>query len=558
MQKIAKIIFVQLLNLEIKRLRTLILVIAIAFSLLYLRTSSSSLGKNTITSSLNSPIYDLSNKKPSSKHSPGLKVIRWTQSPKTTTLPTTISSTTTTRKIKCPSEPQTLPINHDITPKFQTQPDKYILPSLLWGPSNQLLGLRESIALAIKFNRTLILPKLYRHFSDPESSTILQDYNDVIDPSLRLSVTKLRELIPVVFISEVKDICPNGPDAIWPARETDLKQPRLQIRYVHMFDVLQNPKWYLTDYAKLNLTGPMNVAHEKLNQYPVPKIDKWPYRGKVYPVLGDVDGQENPNWADPRWMSVYGDSNEKCVVRNFPMGSLVFWKGADKEHNIDARDMYHMTARHTAAPEYIDKLIEMFKTDQETSSENSNVDTNVIEVPLSLSVHWRFDKNDWLKGPINKCENIKFKNNETACAVLNQAMVEPAFISRAVLKYASDVISEVEKDHKWVGLDKFGIDLHSKAGDKVVINPLEIYISGPPAEADFVGRISDGFKRHVKEYNLIKSVKTITSKELQNWYKENYLDGDCDWIRSNWYEIGSLMEQRLCEEATIFLVAYFF
>ena len=41
---------------------------------------------------------------------------------------------------------------------------KYLLPELTYGPNNQLIGLVESVVVAIRLNRTLVLPSFHKHF----------------------------------------------------------------------------------------------------------------------------------------------------------------------------------------------------------------------------------------------------------------------------------------------------------------------------------------------------------------------------------------------------------
>lgn len=43
---------------------------------------------------------------------------------------------------------------------------KYLLPILFGGPNNQLIGLRESVYIAIQLNRTLVLPLFKKHRTD--------------------------------------------------------------------------------------------------------------------------------------------------------------------------------------------------------------------------------------------------------------------------------------------------------------------------------------------------------------------------------------------------------
>jgi len=51
-------------------------------------------------------------------------------------------------------------------PLIKLNKSKYLLPILRNGPNNQLVGLRASIYVAIRLNRTMVLPKFFKHRSD--------------------------------------------------------------------------------------------------------------------------------------------------------------------------------------------------------------------------------------------------------------------------------------------------------------------------------------------------------------------------------------------------------
>ena len=65
----------------------------------------------------------------------------------------------------CPQINQRL-VDADVDPKFKLNPDQFITPVYIWGPSSQLQGLREAIGVAIRLNRTLLLPPFLTHQSD--------------------------------------------------------------------------------------------------------------------------------------------------------------------------------------------------------------------------------------------------------------------------------------------------------------------------------------------------------------------------------------------------------
>ena len=54
-----------------------------------------------------------------------------------------------------------------ITPEHVTDSEKFILPHLKWGPTNQVFGMFESMQFALDTNRTLVIPPIFRHSTDP-------------------------------------------------------------------------------------------------------------------------------------------------------------------------------------------------------------------------------------------------------------------------------------------------------------------------------------------------------------------------------------------------------
>lgn len=51
-------------------------------------------------------------------------------------------------------------------PLLKLKKDKFMMPILMRGPNNQLIGLRESIYVAIRLNRTLVIPRFIKHRTD--------------------------------------------------------------------------------------------------------------------------------------------------------------------------------------------------------------------------------------------------------------------------------------------------------------------------------------------------------------------------------------------------------
>ena len=90
-----------------------------------------------------------------------------------------------------------------IIPLHRTNPDSFLYPILKWGPTNQVQGLFESIKLAIKTNRTLVLPPMFLHFNDKQSIS----ENKIIDSSIRINTNAIRKFINTVSPSEYYKKC---------------------------------------------------------------------------------------------------------------------------------------------------------------------------------------------------------------------------------------------------------------------------------------------------------------------------------------------------------------
>lgn len=101
--------------------------------------------------------------------------------------------------------------------KYQTDPSKFLTGALIWGPNNQLRGLREMVFLALKLNRTLIMPPFFKHYAMDESA---EDKSSTINHKYRIDIEKLAELIPVNTISyaNFQKMCHKNFDVIFAGR----------------------------------------------------------------------------------------------------------------------------------------------------------------------------------------------------------------------------------------------------------------------------------------------------------------------------------------------------
>uniref|UniRef100_H2YE79 Peptide-O-fucosyltransferase n=1 Tax=Ciona savignyi TaxID=51511 RepID=H2YE79_CIOSA len=87
-------------------------------------------------------------------------------------------------------------------PRIQLDGNKFMLPFLIWGPNNQLIGLRDSIFLAIKLNRTLVLPHFVTQYNDKGAAR-----NTLVQARNRIDVTNLSKFISVISLKDFQTIC---------------------------------------------------------------------------------------------------------------------------------------------------------------------------------------------------------------------------------------------------------------------------------------------------------------------------------------------------------------
>lgn len=104
---------------------------------------------------------------------------------------------TTVSPMECPSVNERQ-INAGIKPKYELNPDLFITPVFIWGPSSQLQGLREAIGVAIRLNRTLLLPPFLTHQTDSSGG------DNPVPVDIRLDIPKLRELLSIGFTDDLQ------------------------------------------------------------------------------------------------------------------------------------------------------------------------------------------------------------------------------------------------------------------------------------------------------------------------------------------------------------------
>ena len=109
----------------------------------------------------------------------------------------------------------------DQSPKIQLDPNRILIPILEWGPNNQIRGLMETMLLAIKMNRTLVVPPFFKHHFD----LTLQIHGahgterDALEPEIRIDPVALSRLISVIDVEQMRVQCKGQIDAVFRAKD---------------------------------------------------------------------------------------------------------------------------------------------------------------------------------------------------------------------------------------------------------------------------------------------------------------------------------------------------
>ena len=124
--------------------------------------------------------------------------------------------------------------------------------------------------------------------------------------------------------------------------------------------------------------------------------------------------------------------------------------------------------------------------------------------------------------------------NYTSKTLVDKILSNPELLSKGVFSYVSNFLENLYKNS--------------------IINTLQVYLSGPNDVIEFLKSASQYFLDNVGDYERIEKVVVFSSYRLGGWFEKRYFKEQlCDWVAQNWYDISSSMEQKLCEEANLFL-----
>jgi len=265
--------------------------------------------------------------------------------------------------------PEIIDWSTPVVPLYKTSTERYIMPVLIWGPMNQVEGLRETIALAIRLNRTVVIPPMYRHFTDPNGP------NGIVDPEIRIDIPSVRKLISTVSYKSLPATL--KPDNILIARSLGLEDENMggtisgsRASRLRRFETA-------TGFEIANWKGANDINSEKYFNYP------------IIPSNSTLESEIRFEFETTDWNALFGNGDAFSVLL-FPYLTARF-----KPEQDVGRDIMKFTSR----PKFL------------TSMANDFIQANDFPETF-VTLHYRFDKDDWERSCRRTVATRNMKRND--------------------------------------------------------------------------------------------------------------------------------------------------
>ncbi|XP_078488167.1 uncharacterized protein LOC100176078 [Ciona intestinalis] len=357
--------------------------------------------------------------------------------------------------------------------------------------------------VAIKLNRTLVIPQFYPQFNDPGRHGL-----QVVSPKNRINVEHLTEFMSTVTLEEFQQECNHTIDAIFQTRPIKCNELHKVERDndIRIFND-QNRE----DYIKSGST--LKCPPSSIPSYPKNVISK------IVLDIGKLNSIYNSTARCPIFLHPYiafsVDFHEGVISNQLFNSSHV-----DKLLSFDAVKtasddvIFAAIERATTRPQYVANIAKNF------------INTSTNSLPF-IAIHWRYDEE-----VIAAMCRLNPKDK-----ICNKVFV-PEQVARA--------IAQVQQK------------MNSKENTKLRV---PIYIAAPPTLANFIREVRGNLTELYKHLNSTSN-NTIenfvwTLDDLEKFIDERYPPELCPDIRPTPNELISLVEMEVCAMSDAFLWSHF-
>nr|XP_039265825.1 uncharacterized protein LOC120341394 [Styela clava] len=343
-------------------------------------------------------------------------------------------------------------------PVIRLRPDKFLLPILANGPNNQIIGLREAALVAIKLNRTLVIPKFFKHISDSQIGSGVGTMT-FIYPGHRLEVKDFCRFMSCISMEEFQQTCGYQIDAVMHLSrysEADLKKFESIIGMKILNQDISRAK--KSNGVKLVPRKPIDPEFKfrKFRPDEIPELFSTSKRCVIYP------------------RPLYNLQFARLDLKNKGKGRLISSE-TDLQTSSDTR-LWLSLSYYSRSPEYISQIAKSFIS---------------LEMGKKqfISVHWRYNKDDFMK----RCQiDITHANEMKLTLCRNALLIKPTDIAMAI-------------EDKIISLRKEG---------KLQHNP-HLYFAAPPSER----KIIEGVAKILFDR---QGMTTFSSVDVEEFMKVRY------------------------------------
>lgn len=386
----------------------------------------------------------------------------------------------------------------NIKPKYQTDANSFLVPILIWGPNNQIRGFIETIFLAIKLNRTLLIPPFFRHSSELGS---LDDHATVLTPERVIDLESLAKIVSIAPYDAAAEKCNGRIQTVLLNRMCNTGPQYERLLQFESYTNLKFLKKYETvDYIKRYVVS----DDQQVSDFFDAEI-----RPKDYSLLQKLIALHLPH-DTTELQELYEMNNSPCAAWVFPYRAFDFravglsrnWKHQTIAfENKRFRDGIKVPYPDAEAMRDIYRILRRPKPVTEIASKFIS---DVLSPGDYMAVHWRFEAEGGEYG--GKVQSL-CKSQNSRCDQIMQLHENPEQV-------ASSLIAQLRE---W--------------------NLEVIYIAAPPDESNFI--------RHL--IHLIRnegSFRGYSGDDLTSYLPDCY---------TNDPQVFSSIEQEICSQSEGFL-----
>ncbi|XP_039257115.2 uncharacterized protein LOC120333804 [Styela clava] len=428
--------------------------------------------------------------------------------------------------------------NDGTIPKYVMNPNLFLIPTLQNGPNNQIIGLQQSILVALLLNRTLVLPHFYEH------AMLGVTFRNIVQPKYRINVQKLRQFISVIPLKKAVKLCNSKFDAVFTTKGTKVMLAAAQklvliemetglsaANYVkgvnkHALDELER-------YVRRNKqTTDVDLLSQRWWPHS-PSDSQWMYRilnpdhpvsVPLYPNFSPADKQVELEDVPTAYKT-----NDKCALYWFPFREFhIDFPYQDALTTTKVKDLQNINQqkasiihgdilKYLQPPEPVQVWADEFRKQA---------------LPRDyIALHWRFDEEDFFDylckeglGRNEFCEGVRRAHNASA-------------IATSILRRTYDIKKEVGK------------------------TTTSLYFATPPTIKTLVDDIKTILNNNNLVRNILQNLKifeevqppiVISVKDLKSFLQQRH--SGCDMTDPRQLpDTISQIEMKLCEESSSFL-----